>query len=552
MNSVKKSFIIIVLGIALYSLSLFNGFVWDDEMMFNTQLTAAQAYFRPAMTVVNGTIVTLFGAQPFFFHLFSVVFHIATAVLLFYLFKRFFKESIAFFLSLIFLVHPASVEAVCFASALQEILFTFTGVLSLYLFVREKSISLIIIFGAIILSIMALLMKETGIVFFVLIFCYLLLFHRKNTNVIRLYIAFAIIALFTYGMARFSSGNNYVQGQGLFPIMRVPLHIRLINIPLIIVYYIGTFLFPFNLGIAQHWVIQTMDFWHFWVPLGIDLFFILTGVYLSFRRNKVTEKSSEQSERDSRFARFLPSKSEARNDNHQLNLTFLFFFLWFLIGLLPHLQLIPLNMTVAERWLYFPMIGILGMIGSLLDPRLPSFAQGYGLAKRGDDNTASFPRRRESRLLYTLLIIIICIFSVRSYIRVLDWRNGLSLYSSNITQTSSFDLQNNMGVELFRIGKYEQAKQYFEVSTRLAPYWWVNWNNLGAAYEQEKNFSKAQECYEKAIHNGQYVLAYENLARILMLHGKDKQKAKAFLKKALEIFPDDTNLRQIEIYYEQH
>ena len=165
MNSVKKSFIIIFLGIALYSFSLFNGFVWDDEVMFNTQLTASQAYFRPIMTVINGTIVTLFGARPFFFHLPSVVFHIATAVLLFYLFKRFFKESIAFFLSLIFLVHPASVEAVCFASALQEILFTFTGVLSLYLFVREKNISLATIFGAIILSTMALLMKETGIVF---------------------------------------------------------------------------------------------------------------------------------------------------------------------------------------------------------------------------------------------------------------------------------------------------------------------------------------------------------------------------------------------------
>ena len=136
--------------------------------------------------------------------------------------------------------------------------------------------------------------------------------------------------------------------------------------------------------------------------------------------------------------------------------------------------------------------------------------------------------------------------------RTLDWRNGLSLYGSTITRTSSFDMQNNMGVELFRVGKYKEAKKYFEISTHLAPYWWVNWNNLGAVYEREQNFSKAQECYERAIHNGQYVLAYENLAKILVLHGKDKQKAKAFLKKALEIFPNDTNLRQIEIYYEQH
>jgi len=527
---VKKSFIIITLGITLYSFSLLNGFVWDDELMFTTQMSAARAYFRPIMGLVNGMI-----SQPFFFHLTSVVFHIATAVLIFYLFKRFFKENIAFFLSLIFLVHPANVEAVCFASALQEVLFTFTGILGLYLFVRGNDISPVIVIGAIILSTMALLMKETGIVFFALIFCYLFLFHRKNTSTIQLYGAFAIIALFTYGMARFSSGNNYVQGQGLFPIMRVPPHIRLINIPMIIVYYIGTFLFPFNLGIAQHWVIQTMDFWHFWVPLCIDMGFVLLGIYMAWRLRSCVTPAEAGVQSNYRLDSRLLTRGQSpfgRRGND-----FPFFLLWFLIGLLPHLQLIPLNMTVAERWMYFPMIGLLGMIGTMLSK----------LQIINHKSQINFKSQIKSK---TIFIFIISLFFVRSFTRALDWRNGLSLYGSTITRTSSFDMQNNMGVELFRVGKYKEAKKYFEISTHLAPYWWVNWNNLGAAYEREQNFSKAQECYERAIHNGQYVLAYENLAKILVLHGKDKQKAEAFLKKALEIFPDDTNLRQINGYSE--
>jgi len=503
--------------------------------MFTTQMSAARAYFRPIMGLVNGMI-----SQPFFFHLTSVVFHIATAVLIFYLFKRFFKENIAFFLSLIFLVHPANVEAVCFASALQEVLFTFTGILGLYLFVRGNDISPVIVIGAIILSTMALLMKETGIVFFALIFCYLFLFHRKNTSTIQLYGAFAIIALFTYGMARFSSGNNYVQGQGLFPIMRVPPHIRLINIPMIIVYYIGTFLFPFNLGIAQHWVIQTMDFWHFWVPLCIDMGFVLLGIYMAWRLRSCVTPAEAGVQSNYRLDSRLLTRGQSpfgRRGND-----FPFFLLWFLIGLLPHLQLIPLNMTVAERWMYFPMIGILGMVGVLASSWLVQDQKRQILES---PDLVGIPRM-------TIIIFIIILFFIRSFMRTLDWRNGLSLYGSTITRTSSFDMQNNMGVELFRVGKYKEAKKYFEISTHLAPYWWVNWNNLGAVYEREQNFSKAQECYERAIHNGQYVLAYENLAKILVLHGKDKQKAKAFLKKALEIFPNDTNLRQIEIYYEQH
>jgi len=537
---VKKSFIIITLGITLYSFSLLNGFVWDDELMFTTQMSAARAYFRPIMGLVNGMI-----SQPFFFHLTSVVFHIATAVLIFYLFKRFFKENIAFFLSLIFLVHPANVEAVCFASALQEVLFTFTGILGLYLFVRGNDISPVIVIGAIILSTMALLMKETGIVFFALIFCYLFLFHRKNTSTIQLYGAFAIIALFTYGMARFSSGNNYVQGQGLFPIMRVSLATRLINIPLIILYYLGTFLFPLHLGIAQHWVVRTMDFWHFWAPIIIELGLCFWLIYLSVRLKKhchsrgggnLVENYNSKNEIDR-----LDPRLHGGDTGKQQNI-FLFFFLWFLIGLLPHLQLIPLNMTVAERWMYFPMIGILGMVGVLASSWLVQDQKRQILES---PDLVGIPRM-------TIIIFIIILFFIRSFMRTLDWRNGLSLYGSTITRTSSFDMQNNMGVELFRVGKYKEAKKYFEISTHLAPYWWVNWNNLGAAYEREQNFSKAQECYERAIHNGQYVLAYENLAKILVLHGKDKQKAKAFLKKALEIFPNDTNLRQIEIYYEQH
>jgi len=50
----------------------------------------------------------------------------------------------------------------------------------------------------------------------------------------------------------------------------------------------------------------------------------------------------------------------------------------------------------------------------------------------------------------------------QSFIRTLDWRSGLSLFSHDVKKDSSFDLQNNMGVELFRAGKFDQAKKYFE------------------------------------------------------------------------------------------
>ena len=43
-----------------------------------------------------------------------------------------------------------------------------------------------------------------------------------------------------------------------------------------------------------------------------------------------------------------------------------FFPFWFVIGLNASADYSRLDMTVAERWFYFPMIGLLGMIGTML------------------------------------------------------------------------------------------------------------------------------------------------------------------------------------------
>ena len=535
LNSVKKPFILVAVGLLLYGFSLSNGFVWDDEVLRNHNAVTAQAYFRPVMSWIYATLFTLFGSQPFFFHLFSVGFHIGTALLLFYIFKRFFKENIAFFLSLLFLVHPANVEAVCFASAMQEVLFTFTGLLGLCLLVRLEELSFVTLLTSTALFTAALLMKETGIVFFPLTFFYLLLFHKKNRTALQLFSALSIIILFSYGMARYSGGNMYVANGGLFPIMRISLVERLINIPQIILFYLKTFMFPLHLTIAQNWVIRTEDLQHFWLPLGVEggilLFVILSDknyirrILLRFARFFT---SFRMTGRDS--SRACPEFIEwVQNDDKKV---FLFFFLWFLIGLVPHLQIIPLNMTVAERWMYFSMIGLLGMIGAV--------------CKKDPSHVLKSLRMTKYSFRMTVGVIIITLFFLRSFMRTVDWHSGLALYSSNISITSSFDLQNNMGVELFRVGKYAQAKKYFEKSVKLAPYWWVNWNNLGASYEQEKNFDKAAECYKKSLQNGTYELASENLARILVLHGRDKKKATDFLKKAVSLFPESETLNMLK------
>jgi len=153
-----------------------------------------------------------------------------------------------------------------------------------------------------------------------------------------------------------------------------------------------------------------------------------------------------------------------------------------------HLQIFPLDMALAERWFYFPIAGLLGLV-------LISGSQ--------------FNLFNQKKLLYFFVILIIFALSIRTFIRTFDWRNGLTLFSHDIKLSGkSFNLENNLGVGLFRTGRVEEAAIHFENSTKLAPYWWTNWNNLGAVAEAEGDLESAEKHYKKAIGNGKYYLAY--------------------------------------------
>lgn len=504
MSRSRAIIILIIVGFVLYFNVFFNGFLWDDEVAIlnnpliqsvknigsfytgsflktdiNTSLFSS--YYRPVMATIYTFLYVLFGSTPFFFHFFQISIHILNSILvyliLFYLIKN---STLSLLLSIVFLVHPINVEAVSFISSTQEILFVFVGLISLLYLLKNPKLDTkkLLIINFLLLT--SLLIKESGILFFGIIFIYLLIF---NKNIAYLNLFFSILSLIIYGFIRALTGNLYVSGVGLFPIMRVSFLIRLITIPKILFFYISNFFYPLNLTTSQHWIVYKLNMNNFYIPLALIVLTLITiCFYLIKSKNKL----------------------------------FLFFFLWLLFGLSLHIQIIPLNMTVAERWFYFPMIGLLGMIGVLIQ-------KAYS---------------KNSRLINIFFIIIIILFSIRSFIRTFDWRNGLSLFSKDIRfSKESFDINNNLGVELFRKGRIDKAKPYFEESVKLAPYWWVNWNNLGAYYQNKKNYKKAEVYYKKSINNGDYELAYENYVSVLILQKKYNEAYRFIEETALKKFP---------------
>lgn len=104
-NNKIRLWIIVILGFCVYLPTLFNGFVWDDEeqIVNNPQIQSLSnlpaffsgstfnaggggnlsgLYYRPLMTSSFTLVYSIFGLNPFFFHLVQVILHIANACLL--------------------------------------------------------------------------------------------------------------------------------------------------------------------------------------------------------------------------------------------------------------------------------------------------------------------------------------------------------------------------------------------------------------------------------------------------------------------------------------
>lgn len=511
----KFVWIIIILGILVYSNALFNDFVWDDVKQIvespslhtikniplffigNAQVYKQAnplnlLYYRPISFTVLDLIYNIFHT-PFFFHLFQISVHILNTILIFKLLKKFISNKISLLFSLLFLVHPINIEAVSYIASFQDVLFFLFGIAALNIVIKHEpqkySIAWLFIF-----LLLSLLSKETGFLFIPLIIIYSVLFVRKKVALMVLPSAAPILI---YLFLRFFISKSPINNAIVSPIMGLSFIDRLINIPAVFFFYIKTFLFPKDLAISQDWVVTKIDLTNFYFPLLVDIFFVVILLLIGYFCVK---------------------------NNHKKLKTLLFFFSWFFLGIGFHLQIYPLDLTVAERYFYFPMAGLLGAIGVLIQ---------YFI-----DKSLKF-----KKIWLYFIIVIILAFSLRTVIRNTDWQNPYTLYSHDIKfSRESFDLEANLGVELIKLGRLEEAKIHLENSEKTSPYHFENLSNLGVLYNREKNYKKAEEYFKFAIReNKDFYPAYHNLAYLYLNRGEYKT-AEEFIKKALETYPESSGL----------
>ena len=147
--------------------------------LFGNNLFNSTGYYRPIPAVYFSLLYTLFGSQPFFYHLLELLIHIINSCLLYIFFRRFFHQTTSFILAIIFLVHPIQVESVSYISAGQSELFFLFGIVALIISTKQR-LAFKQYLSIATLLLLSLLTKETGSVFIVLILCYVSFIKKKK------------------------------------------------------------------------------------------------------------------------------------------------------------------------------------------------------------------------------------------------------------------------------------------------------------------------------------------------------------------------------------
>ncbi|HSW89087.1 MAG TPA: glycosyltransferase family 39 protein [Candidatus Saccharimonadales bacterium] len=511
LTTLKAIHWIVIIGLIIFCNGLFNGFVGDDLPQITQNPTVQSfsnlpyfflgstfynigpqhlggVYYKPLLDTFFSLIYLLFNGSAFPFHLFQILFYIVNVCLLFFVLKYFFKLQIAFILCLIFLVHPINSEVAFYISDMQDVLFFFFGIIAFWIVQRSQSRKALI--TASLCLFCSLLSKETGILFLITALLYVFMFHRKRFYLLLWY---SLILGGVYSLLR-------VHAIGIFnspsssPIDILSLPQRIITIPEIFSFYIKTFLFPLNLSFFHQWAYKEITFDRFFLPMIVDLLFV---VLLSI------------------FALMLYKKHPIKFFK-----IYIFFLISFFAGIVLHLQIIPLDVTVAERWFYFPMIGLLGMMGILLE---------------------IVHIRLNNKLVFTSLALVVILLSIRTIIRSSDWRDEYTLVSHDIqVSKNDYSLENGLAGELIARGQFKEAKIHAKRSVDLFPTW-SNYNNLGVIDMNLGEYKEAQGAFSNGLKISEYYLLYENLAALSLITG-DPKKNIPFVEAIIKKYPYDGKL----------
>ncbi len=346
------------LALAVYSRSLFCGFIRDDipQIVHNPQVQSWQYlpeilsmqlwnhipgfqahFYRPLFSIWMLLIDTLGGLSPWFWHFSSVMLHVACTYLVYLLSKRLIGSEVgAGVAAALFAVYPIHVEAVTWVSASNEILFSLLtlGAVLVLLSPADRGGRWPIVLSSILYS-LGLFAKETGAALIILLIALAWMrlhdLERNSSKRVTLaaapYLAGTVMYLIIRGWVLHGMGVE--QGERGWREV-------IFSSPSIMLFYLRKLIAPLALSGAYVNPIHSSPTLAFWLPLAAIVLFVAFLTWLAFRVNPIFGFSAAL----------------------------------ILLPLLPALALIrvyPGGDIAHDRYLYLPSAGLCLLVGWMAD-----------------------------------------------------------------------------------------------------------------------------------------------------------------------------------------
>jgi len=495
--------IIILLSLVSYFNVFKNEFVWDDHVFIldnadirsfsNLPLFFTQdvdGLYRPLRSLHYTFIYSIAGKNEFLYHFNSIFLHTLISILVFLIIYEIVgKRNIALISALIFAVHPVHTGRVTNITAGFDLLGIFFMLLAFYFYIKfsklnNKKYFLFSLF----LFLIAVLSSEEAIVLPLIIILYEFCFNREKfnksslkNNIFKNYLPFFIIGSF-YLVIRF-----IVLGFGgrIEEYLAGSFFLTMLTMLKVYVYYIYLLIVPINLTLFHEVdpVFSIIDF-----KVIISALILISIIFLTIKLNK--------------------------------NKVLFFSVFWFFITLIPFSNLLPLQIFMAERYLYVPSIAF-SLLVSYLSISLFNF-------------------KNKNIVRYTVIVFIILLltFYVFSTVnRNNDWKDNLTLWNKTVfTNPENSRAHDNLGFTYERAGDTEKALVEFEKSVKLQPDNFRALANLGVAYAKLGFYNKSIKTLEKSIEIRRYHKTFDKLGLVYVeLNGEEK--AIESFKEAIRISP---------------
>jgi protein O-mannosyl-transferase len=155
---------------------------------------------------------------------------------------------------------------------------------------------------------------------------------------------------------------------------------------------------------------------------------------------------------------------------------------WFMGGLVPVIGLVQVGVqSMADRYTYLPSIGLF----ILIVWGIAELVQHWQLPRPAVGSVA-------------IATLISC--AVLTSLQIRFWHDSVALFQRAIDVTSNNYLAyNNLGFDLWKKGKFQEAKENYRKSLAINPQYPDALNNMGFALAGEKQYAEAIPYYEAAL-----------------------------------------------------